>query len=221
MYIIAGGSIYAATMLLFVTANKLTASANAILLQYSAPVWAALLAWGLAREKPRWEQWGALALVMGGSLLFFKDGLAGGSLAGDGIALLSGICFGANSAFMRMIRDGDPADSMLLAHIITACFSIPFFFLYPPALSGAILAAITFMGIVQIGFASLLFSYGIKRITAVQAMLTATIEPVLNPLWVLLVTGERPAASALAGGSIIVAAVVVSSLIGKRRAKSP
>jgi drug/metabolite transporter (DMT)-like permease len=204
-------------MILFVTANKLTASANAILLQYSAPVWAALLAWALAREKPHWEQWGALALVTGGSLLFFKDGLAGGSFLGDGLALLSGICFGANSAFMRMIREGDPADAMLVAHCITVSFSIPFFFWYPPALSAGALGAITFMGIVQIGIASLLFSYGIKRITAVQAMLTAMIEPVLNPVWVLLVTGERPAVSALVGGSIIVAAVVASSLIGKRR----
>jgi drug/metabolite transporter (DMT)-like permease len=216
-YTIAGGCTYAATMILFVTANKLTASANAILLQYSAPVWAALLAWALAKEKPRWDQWGALALVMGGSLLFFKDGLAGGSFMGDSIALLSGICFGANSVFMRMIREGDPADAMLLAHVITACFSIPFFFLYPPILSGGALAAITFMGIIQIGLASLLFSYGIRRITAVQAMLTATVEPILNPVWVLLVTGEQPAASALAGGSIIIAAIVVSSLMGKPR----
>jgi drug/metabolite transporter (DMT)-like permease len=204
-------------MILFVTANKLTASANAILLQYSAPVWAALLAWVLVKEKPHWEQWGALVMVTGGSLLFFKDGLAGGSLLGDAIALLSGICFGANSAFMRMIRKGDPADSMLLAHIITTCFSIPFFILNPPVLSGGALAAISFMGVIQIGLASLFFSYGIKRVPAVQAMLTAMIEPVLNPVWVLLVTGEKPGASALMGGGIIVAAVVVSSLIERQR----
>jgi drug/metabolite transporter (DMT)-like permease len=73
------------------------------------------------------------------------------------------------------------------------------------------------MGVFQIGLASLLFAYGIKRVTALQAMLIAMVEPVLNPVWVLLVTGERPAASAIAGGGIIVAAVAASSLIGKRR----
>ncbi|MDR0759817.1 MAG: DMT family transporter [Treponema sp.] len=225
--IFAGGCAYAATMLLFVIANKLTAPANAILLQYGAPIWAAMFGWLLIHEKPQWEHWGALVLVMGGMALFFKDslaladGLRGGvlprSLLGDGIAVLSGICFGLNSVFLRMMKDGDPADAMLLAHIFTAAFSVPFFFFYPPSVNSDALLAVAFMGVFQIGLASLLFAYGIKRVPAIQAMLTAMIEPVLNPVWVLLVTGETPAASAIAGGSVIVAAVAASSIIGKRR----
>jgi drug/metabolite transporter (DMT)-like permease len=226
LYIFAGGCAYAATMLLFVIANKLTASANAILLQYSAPIWAAMLGWLLIKEKPRWEHWGTLVLVMAGMVLFFKDnlaireGLGGSAFLGNSIAVFSGICFGANSVFMRMLKDGDPADAMLFAHILTALFSIPFFFLYPPAVTAGVLLAVAFMGIFQIGAASLLFAYGIKRVTAIQAMLTAMVEPVLNPVWVLLVTGEKPTASAIAGGIIIVAAVAASSLIGKRREAS-
>ncbi|MDR3341896.1 MAG: DMT family transporter [Treponema sp.] len=215
--VLAGGLAYAATMLAFVIANKLTASANAILLQYSAPVWAALIGWALIREKPRGEHWGALIMVMGGLLLFFKDGLTGGSALGNGIALLSGVFFGANSVFMRMQKDGNPADSMLLAHLICTAIGIPFFFFFPPALTVSSLSAILFMGIIQIGCASLLFSYGIKRVTAIQAMLTAMAEPILNPVWVFAVTGEKPASSALLGGSIIVAAVMVSSLISTLR----
>ncbi|MDR1949797.1 MAG: DMT family transporter [Spirochaetaceae bacterium] len=217
LLVFAGGMAYAATMISFVIANKLTASANAILLQYSAPVWAALLGWALAKEKPHWEHWAALVLVMGGLLLFFKGGLAGGSALGNGVAVLSGICFGANSAFMRMQKEGDPADSMLTAHIITAAFCVPFLFLFPPVPGAAAVGAVLFMGFIQIGTASLLFAYGIRRISAVQAMLTAMIEPVLNPLWVLLVTGEKPAPEALLGGGIIVAAVLFSSIIGKQR----
>jgi drug/metabolite transporter (DMT)-like permease len=213
----AGGFAYGATMILFVIANKLTASANAILLQYSAPVWAAVLGWALIKEKPRWDHWGALGLVMGGLFLFFRDSLAGGSPEGDCIAVASGVCFGANSVFMRLRKGGDPADTMLLAHLITLAFSAPFFFIYPPALAAPGIAAILFMGIIQIGCASLLFSYGIIRVRAVQAMLTAIVEPVLNPVWVLLATGEKPSPSALLGGGIIVAAVAASSLIGKRR----
>jgi drug/metabolite transporter (DMT)-like permease len=213
----AGGIAYAVTMISFVIANKLTASANAILLQYSAPVWAAVLGWLVIKEKPRWEHWGALVLVMLGMLLFFKEGLAGGALLGDALAVFSGVCFGANSVFMRMGKEGNPADAMLLAHALTAAFSIPFFFIYPPVLTPGGAAAILFMGVLQIGCASLLFSYGIRRVRAVQAMLTAMIEPVLNPVWVLLITGEKPSPRALAGGGIIVAAVLISSIIGKRR----
>jgi drug/metabolite transporter (DMT)-like permease len=76
------------------------------------------------------------------------------------------------------------------------------------------------MGTIQIGLASFLFAYGIKRVTAIHAMLTAMIEPVLNPVWVLLITGEKPVLSAIAGGGIVIAAVVFSSIIGRRRAAS-
>jgi drug/metabolite transporter (DMT)-like permease len=120
---------------------------------------------------------------------------------------------------MRMQKDGNPADSMLLAHIICAAVSVPFIFMYPPALNPATTAAIIFMGIIQIGLASLLFSFGIKRVRALEAMLIAMIEPVLNPLWVLAITGERPSAPALLGGSVIIAAVLCSSLISKGREK--
>jgi drug/metabolite transporter (DMT)-like permease len=219
-HIAAGGLAYAATMLSFVIANKLTASANAILLQYTAPVWASILGWLLIREKPRWEHWGALVMVMGGLFLFFRDGLAGGAFPGDSLALLSGFFFGANSVFMRMQKEGNPADSMLLAHVICAAVGLPFVFLYPPALNPANTAAIVFMGIIQIGVASLLFSFGIKRIRALEAMLIAMAEPVLNPLWVLLITGEKPSPPALLGGSVIIAAVLFSSIISKGREKS-
>jgi drug/metabolite transporter (DMT)-like permease len=208
---------YALTMLAFVIANKLTASANAIMMQYSAPVWAALIGWALIGERPRWEHWGALVLVMGGLALFFREGLRGGSLLGDFVALLSGVFFGAHSVILRMMKKGRPQDSMLLSHGLNFAFCIPFLFFYPPAVSASGLLAILFMGIFQVGCASLLFSAGIKRIPAVEAMLTAMIEPILNPLWVLFVTGERPSATALLGGAVIIAAVAGSSLVGKRR----
>jgi drug/metabolite transporter (DMT)-like permease len=211
------GLLYAATMILFVIANKRTASANAILLQYTAPVWAALLGWLFLREKPRWEHWAALVMVGAGMLLVFRSGLAAGSLAGDSIALFSGLTFGANSVLMRAGKGGSPSDIMISAHITTTFFSIPFFILYPPVFTTGNTISILFMGIFQIGAASALFAFGIRRVPAVQAMLTAAIEPVLNPIWVLLVTGERPALSVMAGGGVIVGAVVFSSLVGKKR----
>lgn len=215
--LLVAGFVYAATLITFVIANKLTTSANAILLQYSAPIWAAILGWVLIKEKLRWEHGGALVLVMGGLIIFFRDSLGGGTLVGDGIAVISGILFGSYSVLLRMQKDANPADAMLTAHIICAACAIPFTYLYPPSLKITSVGVMLFMGIFQIGCASLLFAYGIKRISAIQAMLTAMIEPVLNPIWVLLVTGEKPSLSALLGGGLIVSAVVVSSIIGKQR----
>ena len=205
------------TMISFVIANKLTASANVILLQYGAPVWAALLGWWLIKEKPRWEHWGALVLVITGLLIFFRDGLGSGSLLGDGIAVFSGMLFASYTVFLRMLKDGNPRDALLMSHVVTAAMGLPFIFFFPPVLSVSSVLPILYMGTVQVGLASILFAYGIKRISAVQAMLTATLEPVCSPLWVFLVIGERPSVSALIGGGIIISAVVVSSVIGKRR----
>ncbi|MDR0402333.1 MAG: DMT family transporter [Treponema sp.] len=207
----AGGTAYALTMVLFVVANKMTSAANAILLQYSAPVWAALFGWVLAGEKPRKAHWISLVMVTGGLVLFFRDGLGNGSFAGDSIALAAGIFFGANSAIMR-VQKGEPSDSLLFAHILAAAICVPFALVHPPAFSAESIAAILFLGLIQIGLASLLFSYGIKRLPAVQAMLTATAEPVLNPVWVFLAVGERPPPASIFGGLVIVAAVLVSTL---------
>ena len=208
---------YAITMLTFVVANTLTTTANVIILQYSAPVWAALLGWRLVKEKPHWEQWGAMAIVFGGLLIFLWDALGTGALLGNGLAVLSGITLGATSVFLRMLKDGNPADAMLLAHVIAAAIGLPFVFLYPPSLTAANIIPMVYMGTIQLGLASIIYSYGIKRISAVQAMLTAMIEPIFSPLWVLIVLGERPSILALIGGTLIITAVIASSIIGRRR----
>ena len=211
------GSWYAATMILFVIANKLTFAANAILLQYTAPVWTCLLGWFYLKEKPYWEHWTALVLVCFGMILVFGNALAQGSFLGDCLALVSGITFAANSIVLRRHKDGNPLDVMICAHILCVMYSVPFFFIYPPEMSVNSTLSILFMGFFQIGASTVLFVYGIKRVRAVQAMLTAAIEPVLNPVWVLVVTGEKPALLVIAGGVIIIAAVVLSSLVNKKR----
>jgi drug/metabolite transporter (DMT)-like permease len=92
--------------------------------------------------------------------------------------------------------------------------------MHPPSITVNNILCILFMGIFQIGMASALFAYGIKRISALQAMITCSIEPILNPIWVLVVTGERPASSALIGGGRIPAAVVFSSILSALRRRS-
>jgi drug/metabolite transporter (DMT)-like permease len=211
--------VYALTLITFVSANKLTTSANAILLQYGAPIWAALMGWYLLKEKPHWEHWCALVVIIGGLFLFFRDGLGSGGFWGDSLAVFSGILFGAHSVFLRMMKDGNPRDAYILAHLMCVVICVPFIFLYPPVLSASSIFIILYMGIIQIGLSLVLFAYGIKRISAVQAMLIAMAEPVFNPLWVFIFIGEKPSVSALLGGGIIMAAVVTSSIIGMRRSR--
>jgi drug/metabolite transporter (DMT)-like permease len=203
----------AGTKILYVLANKLTSPANAILLHHSAPVWAAFLGWLLLGEQPRKKQWAALALISAGLVLFLVNGLRRGSIAGDGAALAAGVCFGASIVLLRMNREGSPALCLFLSHCIPLAAGIPFILSRPPEFSFQSTAAILFLGVVQVGIASLLYAYSIKRIKAIDAVFIAQLEPVLNPVWVFVVTGAIPAPLSIAGGIIIIAAVLMSQEI--------
>lgn len=209
---------YAVTMLLFVYANKHTTSANAILLQYGAPVYVALLGAVILKEIPKIEHWIALAAVCVGMVLFFMDSLGNGNLVGDIAAAAAGVTFALNIVLMRKQKDASPLDSLILGHIFTAIIAGAIsLFLPAPTITAGSLFAITALGVVQIGIAALLFSYGIQRITALQSILTAVIEPLFNPLWVFLATGEVPGLRSLSGGAVIMAAVIGSSIVSVRR----
>ena len=213
--LVLGSVNYALTMILFVVANKLTTSANAILLQYTAPVWAALLGWHFLKEKPRPEHWGSLALVAAGMFFFFKNSIGGGSLSGDIFALISGITFGAHTVILRKARDQNPADILIGSNILAGIACLPFFWIYPPEWTASNITGMCILGFVQIGAASALFAYGIQRVTVIQAVLFMMVEPVLNPVWVLLAYGEMPPVPVLIGGCLILSAIVFPAAIQK------
>ena len=209
----------ACTMTLYVLANKMTTAANTILLQYTAPVYVAVLAWVILKEKPTADNWIALIVIVFGMLLFFTGKLSPGNMFGNVLAVLSGLGLAFFAVFMRMQKGNSPFESFFLAHLITFVVSIPFILKsgFPEA-SGW--AGIFMLGVFQLGFASLLFSYGIRQVSALKAMLILTLEPILNPVWVFLFTGEVPGVYAVAGGVFIIAAVLFTTIYSSRRERS-
>jgi len=208
----------AATMLLFVSANKTTTAANAILLQYFAPVLTVFIGAILLKERTRMEYFWALPLVVTGMVVMFFDKLSGGKLFGNILAIMSAITFSFYFVFMRMQKDSSPLESILLSHWLTAgiCIIISLF-LPVPQITAKSIVAIAVLGIVQIGLSAILFSIAIKRVSAVQANLIAVIEPVFNPVWVFFAIGESPGVNTLIGGGIIIFAVTTASMINARR----
>jgi drug/metabolite transporter (DMT)-like permease len=215
---VAAAVAYAATMLLFVIANKKTTAANAILLQHIAPVFTAFIGAALLKERPRLEHGIAVSAVAAGMIIMFMEKLSGGQLLGNIIALSSAVTFSLFFVFMRMQKDGSPFESILLAHWITAavCLIISLF-LPMPDFSIKSIGAILILGVIQIGFSSILFAVAIKRITAVSANLIAVIEPVFNPVWVFIVLHEVPGINTVIGGAVIVSAVTGASIVSSRR----
>ena len=195
-----------ATTVLFVFANKLTTAAAAILLQFSAPIFILLIQFTLYKTKPKLSEAAAVSVTLLGMALFFFEQLEPGGSLGNILAIASGLSFAGVFVCNRR-PDVDPAQSLFLGFIINMVIGLPF---VPFEVNADLMAwsAAVFLGIVQVGLAYVFFSVGITRTPALLACLITALEPVLNPVWVTIATGETPGPFAMAGGAIIVLAVV-------------
>lgn len=206
-----GGIIaYVSMLVLFVSANKYTTAANAILLQYTAPVYIAIFSKLLLNEKTENIDWLFIAIIVGGMILFFRDDIGGGSLKGNILGVLSGVAFAFNVIFIRKQKDGNPIEGIFWGNIFTFIISIPFMFKSMPDAKGW--TGLLLLGVVQIGFSYILYTKAIKNVTALEGVLIPVIEPILNPVWVFLFIGEKPGKWSLIGGAIVLAAVTLRAV---------
>ena len=212
---IGGGIAYAVTVTLFVIATKLTTAANAILLQYTAPLYVAFLGAWVLQERPQWFDWVTIGAVIGGMALFFLDHLTFGGQLGNGCAIVSGISFAFFVLFMRKQKNESPFETVILGNLFTGLIGLPFMFgSMPDARSWM---GLIFLGVIQLGLTYILYSEAIRHVTALEATLIPGLEPILNPIWVFLILAERPGKWALIGGFIVLISVTFRSLIAIRR----
>ena len=212
---LAGAFAYALTVTFFVIANKMTTAANAILLQYTAPIHVALLSTWLLQEHPTRRDWLTIFAVLGGMLLFFFEKMSPGNLIGNLCALFTGLTFALFIVLLRKQRDASPAGSVFLGNVLTALAGLPFMFDSLPSPAGW--AGLIFLGVFQLGLAYVLYTLAISHVTAMEAVLITLIEPILNPFWVFVLMGEIPAWTSLAGGLVIISSVTARQLAGVRR----
>jgi drug/metabolite transporter (DMT)-like permease len=209
-YMIGGALAYALCITSFVLATKWTNAANAILLQYTAPVHVAFFAYWFLGEKPCNIDWIAIAMVLAGMVLFFSEDLSLSGLWGNVAGLISGVGFAWIALLLRKQKDADPVQSVILGNLLAAVVGMPFMFGKAPTAMGWI--GLVLLGLVQIGLGYALFSIAIRYVTAIEALLISTLEPILNPVWVFLLLGERPGDLAIIGGCTIIAAILLRSL---------
>jgi drug/metabolite transporter (DMT)-like permease len=214
---ILGALFYATTVILFVSATKMTTAANAILLQYSAPIYVALLGHRLLGEKTTRLDWITIFAVIGGMMLFFLDQFQIGNILGNLVAIASGITFALLTIFLRHQKDASPLESVLMGNLLTALIAIPFMLSSAPG-RGSWLGLIL-LGTFQIGLAYIFYSIAIKQVTALEGSLIPIVEPILNPVWVFLVIHETPSKWAFVGGSIIIVSMILRYLIPAMQAK--
>lgn len=216
-----GTAAYALTLLLFVLATKKTTAANATFLQYTAPFYILILEPLLLGTRFRIRDLGFVVVAFGAMGLFFVDDLGGGGWIGNVLALASGLTLATMVLAMRSSRDNlsERWSAALLGNMMLAApllVMVPLGFASMPQSANDWLGLL-FLGIFQIGFAYMFYTYALGWITALEASLLSMLEPLLNPVWVYLGTGERPGRWALVGGAVILGAILLRVVTGPAR----
>ena len=224
--------IYTGLLGLYVSATQGTSAANAIFLQYTAPVYALLLGPRLFGDKLKKGDLWAVAIAMVGMAVLFFGNFRGGEEAALLMGVGSGVMFGLFMLWLRKMRGEDPVavtatnnlGVALVAAVATAIFAPADLLLIPRGLQGgpewqpALLLAL--MGCVQIAAPYVLFSYGLQRVTAAEAGLLALVEPLLNPIWVAIGVREVPSWPTIVGGGLIVLALAARYTVFREKEKA-
>ncbi|MBV9298679.1 MAG: DMT family transporter [Verrucomicrobia bacterium] len=212
---IPGAIAYAATVFLFVVATKLTTAANAIFLQYTAPIYVAIISPWFLGERTKLYDWLLVLLALSGVALFFLDQLSLQGLSGVIAALGSGFAFAWLTVLLRRQRQESPEAVVLLGNLATFLVALPWMF--PIARIEHNGPRLLLLGTVQLTIPYLLYSLAIRHVRALDASIISIIEPILNPIWVMLATSERPTFWSIVGGSIVLATSLTRSLLASRR----
>ena len=191
---------------LYAVANKLTTAANTIVLQFTAPVFVMLFMAVLYRQLPGKVDMLVCVLVMSGVVLFFIDGIQAGNLAGNIVAVLSGVCY-AGVFMMNTGKDADALSSCFLGQLTAGVLLTPLCF-RETVFSLPVVASVAALGVIQVGCAYILFSVGIRNMPPVTASLITGLEPVMNPLLVAAFYGEQVSGLSVAGCVVVVCSIL-------------
>ncbi len=215
--------LYAVLLILFVLATKETTAANAIFLQYTAPVYLLVLEPLIYKEKFRSRDLITVLVCVGGMALFFVGQLRPQDVTGNLYALASGLCFALYFLLLRhpKAREVNRASSVIYGNVLAVLITAPWGLAAIPDMNLHDTLSVIYLGVVQLGIAYTLFTVAMARgVRSLDAGIVCFIEPVLNPVWVFLVIGEQPSRWALLGGAIIVGAVIVHMLLDVRLKKA-
>lgn len=213
-------AVYTGVLTLFVMATKLTTAANAIFLQFSAPIYLLFLEPLVLKTPFRRRDLVAVAACLACLGLFFLGKLQAGHLLGNLLALASGLCLAVFTLLLKMrhqrFPEDHPAGPIVLGNLLVAVVCLPWLGSLA-SITGPQASMLLYLGVFQIGFAYLLFSAGVRQSSATAAVIISTLEAVLNPVWVFLGIGERPSPLALLGGLAMLGLILWYGLGGGPR----
>lgn len=210
---------YVILVMLFIGSNKLTTAANAILLQFTAPVWVMLFASIFLKEPIKKSDLLTVGFVFFGMTLFFLGNLGAGGMLGNFLAILSGVAMAVMVVTLKGVQVGSPLEIVFWGNVLTFIAGLPFY--GGIQVSQGSLSGIVLLGVFQLGISYMFYAEGIQKVSALEGILIPVLEPLLNPVWVFLFYGEKPTVFALIGGAVVIVAVLQRSLKSELKHEMP
>ena len=208
---------FASMNLLLMWAMTRTSAANAILLQYTAPLWMVVGAVVLLGERAERRNLLALGVGMAGMAVILVAFWGGSEASGVAMGLGAGVSYAGVVLCLRVLREHDPFVLIFLNHAVSAVVLIPWALaVHIPMPTLPQLGVLAAFGLVQMAAPYVIFARGIQRVSPQEAGVITLLEPVINPLWVFLFWREPVHAATLAGGALVVLGLLLRYLPTRR-----
>ncbi len=205
----------------FACANKLTTAANAIVLQFTSPVFIVLFSAVLWKQKIKPLDLATVLITLGGIALFFLDQIEGGYIIGNMVAIAAGMFMAGMFMAVGNLEGDKRFSAILIGQTFTFLAGLPFVIATKPVFNAVTVSSILILGVFQLGIAYILYIKASQTCPPLACSLLGGLEPLLNPVWVLLFYGEKPGIFALLGGIVVVVTITVWCALGSRKQEAP
>ena len=205
------------TFVLFSLANKLTTAANAIVLQFTCPVFVVLFSALLYHKRIRSADALVVLIVLIGIALFFFDQLSPAGMLGNLVAIAAGMVMSGMYITIGDIEGEERFSAVLIGQLFAFAVGLPVVFVTRPLFNAITVSCIVILGVFQLGLAYILYVKSAETCPPLACCLLGAVEPLLNPVWVLIFNGERPGPFALVGGLIVITSVTLWCMYGRER----
>lgn len=201
----------------FACANKLTTAANAIVLQFVSPVFIVIFSAIIYKTRIRRADLMTVIFTLLGIALFFFDKLETGYVLGNLVALLAGMFMAGMFMAVGNLEGDARFSAITIGQAVTFLVGLPFVLATRPVITPVTLGSILVLGVFQLGISYILYVHASKECPPLACCLLGVLEPLLNPVWVMIFDGEKPGIYALIGAIIVITTVTLWSAFGDRR----
>jgi len=210
------GVITGCVYICFTCANKLTTAANAIVLQFTSPIFIVILSAVFFKTKVKKADLIAVLFTLAGIALFFLDQLKPGYVFGNFVAILSGLLMAGMFMTIGDLEDEQRFSAVFLGHMITFVVGLPAVITTRPELALVPVLCMLALGIFQLGISYILYVHANKYCPPLACALLGAVEPLLNPVWVLIFNGETPGLFAILGAVVVIVSITTWLIYGNK-----